>query len=74
MCDSNINKYVTRLQPVTWPTVGPITKTKVEEHCRLKIEGSVVGKLCGRLLNITFDMQIEGCIEDVKVRIAISYT
>ena len=72
MCETN--KCLTCLQPVTWPTVGPITKPKVEEHCRLKIEGSIVGKLCGRLLNVTFDMEIEGCIEDVKVRIAISYT
>ena len=33
-----------------------------------------MGKLCGRLLNITFDMEINGCMEDVKVSIVISYT
>ena len=31
-----------------------------------------MGKLCGRLLHITFDMEIEGCMEDVKVRLLIS--
>ena len=69
-----INCCVAHFQPVDWPSIGPMTKPKVEEHCRLKIEGSVVGKLCGRLLDITFDMEIKGCMEDVKVRIAIRYT
>jgi hypothetical protein len=65
---------VVHFQPVTWPTTGPLTKTKVEEHCRLKIEGSVVGELCGRLMNVKFDLEIEGCMEDVKVSLSIRYT
>ena len=69
-----VSANVWHFQPVKWPTTGPRTKTKVEEHCRLKIEGSVVGKLCGRLLNVTFDMEIEGCMEDVKVSLSIRYT
>jgi len=51
-----------------------MTREKVEEYCRLKIEGSDLGKLCKRLLHITFDKEIEGCMEDVKVRLAVSYT
>ena len=30
-----------------------------------------MGKLCGRLLRITFDIEIEGCMEDVKVRLSM---
>ena len=71
---TSISQCVVHFQPVDWPTTGPITKPKVEEHCRLKIEGSVVGELCGRLLNVTFDMEIEGCMEDVKVSLSTSYT
>ena len=51
-----------------------MTKTKVEEYCRLKIADSVWGKLCRRLLHITFDKEIKGCVEDVKVRLEVSYT
>ena len=71
MCE---HQQMWHFQPVKWPTTGPLTKEKVEEHCRLKIEGSIVGKLCGRLLHITFHIEIEGCMEDVKVRLPISKT
>jgi len=59
---------VANFQPVEWPTTGDLTKAKVEAHCKLKIQGSVLGQLCGSLLHITFEKQIDGCMEDVKVR------
>ena len=71
---SSIIQCVKFFQPVEWPTTGGMTRTKVEEYCRLKIADSVLGKLCRRLLHITFDKEIESCIEDVKVRLAVSYT
>ena len=70
----SIIQCVTMFQPVEWPTTGPMTRKTVEEYCGLKIADSVLGKLCRRLLHITFDKEIEGCMEDVKVMLAISYT
>ena len=61
-------------QPVEWPTTGTMSRKTVEEYCRLKIAESDLGKQCRRLLHITFDKEIEGCMEDVKVRLAVSYT
>ena len=71
---SSIIQSVTIFQPSEWPTAGTMTRKTVEEYCRLKIEDSDLGKLCRRFLHITFDKEIEGCMEDVKVRLAVSYT
>ena len=62
----NTTCHVSYFQPVTWPANG-LTEIVVIAHCRLKIAGSVVGLVCGRLLGITFEREILGCIEDVKV-------
>ena len=70
----SIIQCVKNFQPVEWPTTGPMTKKTVEDYCRLKIADSVLGKLCRRFLPITFDKEIEGCMEDVKVRLAVSKT
>ena len=67
----SIIRCVTIFQPVEWPTTGTMTRKTVEEYCRLKIADSVLGKLCKTLLHITFDKEIEGCMEDVKVRVAV---
>jgi len=58
-------------QPFEWPTTGDITKKTVEEYCRMKIADTDLGKLCRKLLHITFEKEIEGCMEDVKVRLAV---
>ena len=60
-------------QPLHWPVTG-LTKKIVEDHCRLKIEGSVLGVACRKLLGVSFEKDILGCMEDVKVRPSTTQT